>query len=82
MLKTKVENFSYNGFCGKSLSGVAPYEAEFLEWTQDPGIAKCACSDGVTRLIPTFAFVSKEIYKMLPVQDYSNKQYFGAASHS
>ena len=49
----KVENFSYNGFCGHATGGYASYTAEFKRWTEDPGVAVCSCSDGVERLIPT-----------------------------
>ncbi len=51
----RVKNFVYNGFSGKMTSGYASYTAEFKRWTEDPGIAVCACSDGKERLIPSFA---------------------------
>jgi len=53
----QVQNFSYNGFSGQLKDGLTPYTAEFLKWTDDPGIAKCKCSDGKVRLIPTFALL-------------------------
>lgn len=51
----KVKRFTYNGFCGRTIKGYAKYTAEFKEWTEDPGVAICTCSDGKDRLIPTFA---------------------------
>lgn len=51
----EVNNFIYNGFYGKVLKGKAPFTATFSKWTNDPGIAKCNCSDGKERLIPSFA---------------------------
>jgi len=62
----RVRNFSYNGLTGKLLEGVAEFTAEFIKWSDDPGIAICSCSDGVERLIPTFAFVEKVNF---PVQE-------------
>jgi hypothetical protein len=53
----QVQNFSYNGFSGQLFNNVADYTAEFLEWTNDPGIAKCKCSDGKIRNIPSFALL-------------------------
>ena len=53
----EIRKFKYNGFSGRINSGLAKYTAEFKEWTQDPGVAVCACSDGKERLIPSFAFV-------------------------
>ena len=51
----RVRNFTYNGFYGQELKGYAPYRATFKEWTDDPGVAICVCTDGVERRIPTFA---------------------------
>lgn len=51
----KVLCFTYNGFYGSLTGGYARYTAEFLTWTEDPGITRCKCSDGKERLIPTFA---------------------------
>ena len=51
----KVNNFTYNGVYGKDEEGHAPYTASFIKWTNDPGIALFKCSDGIDRLIPTFA---------------------------
>jgi len=51
----KVRNFKYNGFSGRELDGYAAYKAQFIKWTNDPGIAICLCSDGKKRFIPTFA---------------------------
>lgn len=52
-----VRNFTYNGFFGELLDGTAPYLAMFVEWTRDPGVAVCACTDGHERRIPSFALV-------------------------
>ena len=73
----KVKNFEYNGFYGKDLEGYADYTAEFKCWTDDPGIARCECSDDIERLIPTFAL---EGFKVVDYhkQTYPNgKQIFG-----
>lgn len=55
MVDYKVLNFVYNGLFGHKTGGYADYTAQFKEWTDDPGIALCVCSDGVERRIPTFA---------------------------
>jgi hypothetical protein len=57
----KVKKFKYNGFMGQTLKGYTPYTATFKEWTNDPGIAKCTCSDGKERIIPTFALENFDI---------------------
>lgn len=75
-----VKNFEYNGFMGEVLPGYAFYTAEFVEWTRDPGVAQFRCSDGKTRLIPTFA-LDGDISK-LPKQDYRGKVLFGESAHS
>ena len=77
----KVQNFSYNGFCGQLLPAMASYLAKFKEWTNDPGIGIFGCSDGEERLIPTFALRGLNKYP-LPKQDMSKKVMFGAGSHS
>ena len=51
----KVRNFNYNGFFGTIHPGYTNYTAEFKEWTTDPGIAVCTCSDDIVRIIPSFA---------------------------
>jgi len=76
-----VNNFEYNGFCGKHLKGKAPYTATFKKWTNDPGIGVFECSDKKERLIPTFA-IEKFDMDSLPKQSMKNKVYFGTASHS
>jgi len=53
----KVLKFTYNGITGKLGPGAADYEAEFLKWTDDPGIGVFSCSDGKERKIPTCAVV-------------------------
>ncbi len=75
-----VKNFTYNGFFGKLLGGETSYTAEFEEWTTDPGVAKCRCSDGEERLIPTFALVGL-VRKELPKQ-IETGVLFGAPSQS
>ena len=72
----EVKNFTYNGFMGQDLPGKAPYTATFIEWTNDPGVARCSCSDGEERLIPSFALLGER--SSLPDQDMSNKVYFGS----
>ena len=64
----KVYNFIYNGFCGRLTGGIAPYTAKFSEWTGDPGVMRCACSDGRKRLIPTFALELGKNEKPYPEQ--------------
>jgi hypothetical protein len=53
----QVLDFNYNGFAVKVEKTVAAFTAEFVEWTADPGVARCKCSDGTTRLIPTCALI-------------------------
>ena len=52
-MKYQVIKFKYNGFGVTFLTGYATYTAEFKQWTNDPGIALCTCSDGKERLIPS-----------------------------
>jgi hypothetical protein len=78
----KVEEFTYDGFMVHSpaITRLMPYTAEFKEWTLDPGIAVCTCSDGVERLIPSCCLVDKP---ELPVQVTSHTGfYFGKPSTS
>ena len=77
----KVKNFSYNGFCGSITGGYANYVAIFKEWTKDPGVAVCACSDGNDRLIPTFALEGFDL-KAYPEQSHEDMCYFGTPSKS
>jgi len=74
----KIKNFSYNGFSGKLTGGVAPFEVFFEKWSTDPGIMYCKCSDGVDRLIPTFAIIGDI---KLPTQEKTGV-IFGAPSSS
>lgn len=71
MENIKIQNFLYNGFMGQSLEGEANYTATFKEWTNDPGIAVCICSDGIERRIPTFAFIDIKSIN-LPKQHYKD----------
>jgi len=76
----EVKNFTYNGFSGVDLPGKAPYTATFVEWTDDPGVAKFQCSDGEERLIPTFALIGDR--RGLPEQGKAHSVLFGSSSHS
>lgn len=67
----RVFNFVYNGFFGRNTGGYAEYTAEFVEWTKDPGITKCKCSDGEERLIPSFALENFDCASV-PKQEYEN----------
>lgn len=76
----QVENFKYNGFSVQSKPGIANYTANFKNWTNDPGIALCECSDNKERLIPSCCLIGDK--NILPKQDMSNKVYFGNLSNS
>ena len=76
----QVENFKYNGFSVQSKPGIANYTAKFKNWTNDPGIALCECSDSKERLIPSCCLIGDKTN--LPKQDMSNKVYFGNLSNS
>lgn len=76
----QVENFKYNGFYVKSLEGKTNYTAKFKNWSNDPGIALCECSDNKERLIPSCCLIGDK--SNLPKQDYSNKVLFGKSSES
>lgn len=78
-LTFEVENFVYNGFIVQSKKGKAKYTATFKEWTNDPGIALYACSDGKDRLIPSCCLIGDG---KLPKQEYTNKVLFGKKSTS
>lgn len=79
----KVQNFEYNGFYGQSKDGLADYYAEFIEWTSDPGVGRFRCSDGVERIIPTFALIctKKNNINHLPKQPKTGVM-FGAPCSS
>lgn len=76
----KVKNFSYNGFFVSFAGGEASYTAEFSEWTKDPGVARCKCSDGRMRLIPTCALIGV-MHNDLPEQEKTG-MLFGTPSKS
>lgn len=77
-----VENFMYNGLFVQMVGGYADYTATFKEWTEDPGIAVCKCSDGKERLIPSCCLNGFD-YKACPEQNTDNKVgYFGIPSRS
>lgn len=79
----QVEKFKYNGFSVQPPRGgwgqIADYTAEFKEWTNDPGIVKCNCSDGQERLIPSCC-LKGDI--PLPEQIFESKVLFGISSES
>ena len=77
----QVENFVYNSFSVQSKPGIANYTATFKEWTNDPGIMVCNCSDGKKRLIPSCCLINAT-ENSFPKQDLSNKVYFGQPSKS
>ena len=76
----RVKNFEYNGFYCRDRKGYAKYTAEFKEWTDDPGIAVCICSDGKERLIPSCQLEGFN-YELYPKQESTNIL-FGLPSHS
>lgn len=76
----RVKKFEYNGFYCRSLKGYAKYTAEFKEWTEDPGIAICICSDGIERLIPSCQLEGFD-YSSYPEQKKTGLL-FGVPSHS
>ena len=76
----RVKKFDYNGFYCRSLKGHTKYTAEFKEWTEDPGIAICVCSDGVERLIPSCQLEGFD-YDLYPKQKKTGLL-FGTPSHS
>ena len=81
----KVEEFKYNGFSVEPKSKkrgwgkFESYTAEFKEWTNDPGIAICLCSDNIERLIPSCCLHGNI---PLPKQNLTNKILFGIPSIS
>lgn len=70
-----VRHFSYNGLFGFQQPGYADYTAEFKEWTDDPGVAVCTCSDGKERLIPAFALEGFNV-NQYPEQNTENKEWY------
>lgn len=79
----KVLNFVYNGLFGRTTGGYANYTAQFKEWTDDPGVALCVCSDGVERRIPTFALENFDsIAHQEPKYGKEKIMYIGAPCHS
>jgi hypothetical protein len=85
----QVIDFVYNGFTVAMKKSVASFTAEFKEWTTDPGVANCKCSDGRERLIPTLALVGFRIDDYPPQNKSKAKKatrkfgvYFGIPSTS
>jgi len=76
----RVENFKYDGFSVQPKKGIANYTAIFKNWTNDPGIANCICSDNKERLIPSCCLIGDK--SILPKQDMNNKVLFGQSSNS
>lgn len=81
MEKYQVSKFTYNGFFVNFHEGLADYTATFKNWTTDPGIANCNCSDGKERLIPSCCLIGFESIDY-PLQTYTNKQLLGKPSQS
>ncbi|RLF87253.1 hypothetical protein DRN34_02245 [Thermococci archaeon] len=61
---------------------MAPYRAQFIRWSGDPGVAVMQCSDGKERFIPTFAL--RGAYLALPNDNtaFEDKLMFGRVSNS
>ena len=83
----RVKQFYYNGFhVGVDNDVFVPYTANFVRWTEDPGIALFSCSDGKKRLIPScalYTFSDITIVEALPEQVYADGPLvFGAAASS
>lgn len=76
----KVHNFTYNGFCGKVEESLAAYEADFIKWTNDSGVAIFNCTDNIQRIIPTFAIIGFNS-KLHPIQKKTSI-IFGSSSSS
>jgi hypothetical protein len=62
-----VRNFEYDGLFLSLHGGEASYRADFLGWTEDPGIGRFQCSDGKIRLIPSICLMGLG-YRLLPPQ--------------
>lgn len=85
----KVKNFSYNGLFVNPMAGLAPYTAQFVKWSDDPGITICKCSDGEKRRIPSLMLIGFSKRKH-PAPSYPHVRehlrnhpvYYGKASHS
>ena len=79
----EVEQFTYNGFMvstnNKKLIKTN-YTADFIKWTEDPGIAECQCSDGKIRYIPSCCLIGNK--ESLPKQTYKHKILFGTPTTS
>jgi hypothetical protein len=80
----QVENFTYDGMFVYSAPGLAPYTAAFEEWSVDPGMARCKCSDGIYRLIPSCKLVgfNKEDYPIQKKPENINGFIFGVPCKS
>ena len=63
----QVRQFKYAQPHGRIMLELAHYHAQFIRWTNTPGIAECVCSDGRIRHIPDFA-LEGERAKQLPPQ--------------
>jgi hypothetical protein len=50
-----VRKFYYGGFMGHVEDTLANFTAEFIGWTDDPGVGIFKCSDGRFRTIPEYA---------------------------
>lgn len=59
-----VKKVTYNGFGAQTLGGYENWQARFVGHTPDPGTAIYECTDGRSRLLPTF--VTKEALSPAP----------------
>lgn len=64
-----VLNFTFDGKAVHITEGVAEYTATFIKWTKELGIARCLCSDGKERSIPSFCL--RGSLGILPIQPES-----------
>jgi hypothetical protein len=76
-----IKNFTYGGFMGMDMPGMADYRGCFAGWTKDPGIVRMRCSDGETRIIPTFAIPACALLPKCTI-DKKDKVLFGEPSSS
>jgi len=76
----EVDNFTYDGFIVNPAKGKASYMAEFIQWTPDPGVALCKCSDGDVRRIPSCQLVGFACEDV--IEQEKSGLMFGVASHS
>jgi hypothetical protein len=78
----QIYDFTYDGIMCQVLKSTAPYSITFKEWTNDPGIMLCECSDGVNRKIPTCTLKDTSKLSKIPNQDKSKSIVIGYKSSS